>query len=103
MHRTGLDALWAGLFAAVVTFAVTPLSARLAVRVGAVDHPRGRGLSERPTPLLGGLAIFAGAGSAMALWLLGGHKEWEAILWGAAIITLVGALDDIFDLPAPVK
>jgi UDP-GlcNAc:undecaprenyl-phosphate/decaprenyl-phosphate GlcNAc-1-phosphate transferase len=103
MNRTGLDALYAGLFAAVVTFAVTPLSARLAVRLGAVDEPRGRGLSERPTPLLGGLAIFAGAGLATALWLLGGHKEWQAILWGAGIITLVGALDDILDLPAPVK
>ncbi|MDX6637808.1 MAG: UDP-GlcNAc:undecaprenyl-phosphate/decaprenyl-phosphate GlcNAc-phosphate transferase [Solirubrobacterales bacterium] len=103
MNRTGLDALFAGLFAAVVTFAVTPLSARLAVRLGAVDQPGGRGLSERPTPLLGGLAIFAGAGAAMALWLMDGNKEWQAILWGAAIITLVGALDDIFDLPAPVK
>jgi UDP-GlcNAc:undecaprenyl-phosphate/decaprenyl-phosphate GlcNAc-1-phosphate transferase len=103
MHRTGLDALWAGLFAAVVTFALTPLSARLARRLGAVDQPRGRGLSERPTPLLGGVAIFAGAGGAIAIWLLGGHEQWAAILWGAAIITLVGAIDDIVDLPAPVK
>jgi UDP-GlcNAc:undecaprenyl-phosphate GlcNAc-1-phosphate transferase len=103
MHYTGLDALWAGLFAAVVTFALTPLSARLARRLGAVDQPRGRGLSERPTPLLGGLAIFAGAGGAIAIWLLDGHKQWAAILFGAAIITAVGALDDIFDLPAPVK
>jgi UDP-GlcNAc:undecaprenyl-phosphate/decaprenyl-phosphate GlcNAc-1-phosphate transferase len=103
MHRTGLDALWAGLFAAVITFAFTPLSAKLARRAGAVDQPRGRGLSERPTPLLGGLAIFAGSGGAIAIWLLGGHEQWAAILWGAAIIPVVGALDDIFDLPAPVK
>ena len=103
MHRTGLDALWAGLFAAVITFALTPLSARLARRVGAVDEPRTRGLAERPTPLLGGLAIFAGAGGATAIWLLGGHRQWAAILAGAAIITAVGAIDDIFDLPAPVK
>jgi UDP-GlcNAc:undecaprenyl-phosphate GlcNAc-1-phosphate transferase len=103
MHRTGLDALWAGLFAAVVTFALTPVFARVAKRIGAVDQPRERGLSERPTPLLGGIAIFAGAGGATAIWLLGGHEQWAAILWGAGIITLVGALDDIFDLPAPVK
>jgi UDP-GlcNAc:undecaprenyl-phosphate/decaprenyl-phosphate GlcNAc-1-phosphate transferase len=103
MHRTGLDALWAGLFAAVVTFALTPVFARVAKRIGAVDQPRDRGLSERPTPLLGGIAIFAGAGGATAIWLLGGHEQWAAILWGAGIITLVGALDDIFDLPAPVK
>src|SRR3954468_18402198 len=103
MNRTGLDALWAGLFAAVITFVVTPLSARLALRRDAVDHPRGRGLSERPTPLLGGLAIFAGAGAATALWLLGGHKEGTAILCGMPIIPAVGAIDDIVELPAPVK
>src|SRR5437763_1117378 len=48
MNRTGLDALWAGLFAAVITFAVTPLSARLATRLGAVDQPRGRGQGATP-------------------------------------------------------
>src|SRR5437764_15117422 len=101
MTHSGLDAWWAGLLAAVVTFAVTPLAARLAVRLGAIDQPRGRGLSERPTPLLGGLAIFAGAGAAIALWLVGGAKEWSAILWGAAIITAVGAADDRVDPPEP--
>src|SRR4051794_41961079 len=103
MNFTGLDAFWAGLFAAVVTYALTPLTARLAVRLGAVDQPRGRGLSERPTPLLGGLAIFAGGGSAIALWLLGGHKEWSAILWGAAIITAGRAPRDLYHPPAPRK
>jgi UDP-GlcNAc:undecaprenyl-phosphate/decaprenyl-phosphate GlcNAc-1-phosphate transferase len=103
MHRTALDALFAGLVAAAVTFVVTPLSARVARRLGAVDQPRDRGLSDRPTPLLGGVAIFAGVAVAMSLWLLGGHKEWQAILWGAAIITLVGAIDDVVDLPAAVK
>jgi UDP-GlcNAc:undecaprenyl-phosphate/decaprenyl-phosphate GlcNAc-1-phosphate transferase len=34
---------------------------RLARAVGAMDQPRERGLAEQPTPLLGGLAIFAGA------------------------------------------
>ncbi len=103
MNHTALDALFAGLVAAAVTFAVTPLSARVAVRLGAVDQPRDRGLSDRPTPLLGGVAILAGVAVAMALWLLGGHKEWQAILWGAAIITAVGAVDDVVDLPAPIK
>jgi len=103
MHRTAFDALLAGLVAAAVTFVVTPLSARLARHFGAVDQPRDRGLSDRPTPLLGGIAILAGVAVAMALWLLGGHKEWQAILWGAAIITLVGAIDDIVDLPPAIK
>ena len=54
------DALWAFLTAAVASALLTPLAARLAMRVGAVDEPRERGLADRPTPLFGGLAMLAG-------------------------------------------
>ena len=106
-HPTPLDALYAFLTAAAVTALLTPLGMRLARAVGAIDEPRERGLSERPTPLLGGLAIFAGVLIAMLLWLPGGyyqeHELWHGVLIGAALITVVGALDDRFDLPPAVK
>jgi UDP-GlcNAc:undecaprenyl-phosphate GlcNAc-1-phosphate transferase len=54
-----LDALWAFLVAAVVAFAVTPPTARLATRLGVLHYPRERDLHERPVPGLGGLAILA--------------------------------------------
>ena len=60
-HPNELDALYALLVAAAVTALLTPVTMRIARAVGAIDQPRERGLSERPTPLLGGLAIFAGA------------------------------------------
>ena len=60
MALTEVDAVLAGGAAALTTAALTPLAARLARRVGAVDEPRERGLAERETPLLGGLAILAG-------------------------------------------
>src|SRR6476620_11466959 len=103
MHRSALDALLAGAVAALVTGLLTPVTARLATRIGAVDQPRDRGLSDRPTPLLGGIAIFFGVAVAMAIWLLGGSHQWTAILWGALIITVVGAVDDVFDLNPFVK
>jgi UDP-GlcNAc:undecaprenyl-phosphate GlcNAc-1-phosphate transferase len=103
MDPSGWDALAAGAVAAVVVAAGTPLSSRFARRVGAVDEPRARGLSDRSTPLLGGLAIFAGVLVASLLFLPVGDERWEAILGGAALITLVGALDDVFDLHAAVK
>src|SRR5437879_13014519 len=106
-HPTELDALYAFLAAAAITALVTPVTMRLARRVGAIDEPRERGLSERPTPLLGGLAIFAGALVAALIWLPGGyrgdHQLWHGVLLAAAVITLVGALDDRFELPPAVK
>ncbi len=106
-HPNELDALYAFLVAVAVTALVTPLTMRLARAVGAIDRPRERGLSERPMPLLGGLAIFAGALVAALIWLPSGyardHQLWHGVLLGAAVITIVGALDDRFDLPPFVK
>ena len=103
---TERDAILAFVVAFVVAVALTPLTARLGRRVGAVDQPRERGLSEHPTPLLGGLAILAAVLVSSFLFLDPGavHDEKiRGILLGSIIITLVGALDDRFDLPAPVK
>jgi UDP-GlcNAc:undecaprenyl-phosphate GlcNAc-1-phosphate transferase len=106
-HPNELDALYAFLTAAAVTAVLTPLTMRFARAVGAIDEPRERGLSERPTPLLGGLAIFAGALVAILVWLPGGyykdHELWLGVLLAAAVITIVGALDDRFELPPGVK
>jgi UDP-GlcNAc:undecaprenyl-phosphate GlcNAc-1-phosphate transferase len=88
-----LDALWAFLVAAAVALLLTPLTARLAGRVGAVALPRERDLHDAPMPRLGGLAILAGVLLAGAL-LLPGDRSTRGILAGAAAITLVGAVDD---------
>jgi UDP-GlcNAc:undecaprenyl-phosphate/decaprenyl-phosphate GlcNAc-1-phosphate transferase len=102
MASQELDALAAAAVAAAVTAVLTPVVARGARRVGAVDEPRDRGLSERMTPVLGGLAIFAGIIVAALLWVPG-DGPYPAILAGAALITLVGALDDVFDLHPAIK
>jgi UDP-GlcNAc:undecaprenyl-phosphate GlcNAc-1-phosphate transferase len=96
------DAVFACLVALAVAALLTPLAARLALRLGAVDQPRERGLAARSTPLLGGLAIFAAVLVAAALWLPW-NAETRGILLGAALITAVGALDDLHDLSPAVK
>ena len=85
-----LDALWAFLVAGVVAVALTPLTARLARRVGAVALPRDRDLHDRPLPRLGGLAILAGVLLASILFLPA-STEMRGILAGAIAIALVGA------------
>src|SRR5690349_6713629 len=91
-----VDALWAFLVAAAVALLLTPVAARFARRIGAIDQPRERSLHETPTPRLGGLAIFAGVFLAGALFLPAG-EETRGILGGAAAITFVGAVDDVVD------
>jgi UDP-GlcNAc:undecaprenyl-phosphate/decaprenyl-phosphate GlcNAc-1-phosphate transferase len=106
-HPNELDALYAFLVAAAVTALLTPVTMRIARAVGAIDQPRERGLSENPTPLLGGLAIFAGVLVAALIFLPGGYyKEahlWDGVLIAAGVITVVGALDDRFELHPAAK
>ncbi len=95
-------AVLAALVAFAVAAALTPLAARFAVRIGAVDELKERGLARRATPLLGGLAIFGGALVA-GLLFLPDNERTEGILAAAALITIVGALDDVFDLHPAIK
>src|SRR5215218_2827272 len=94
------------VLAALVAFAVaavlTPVAARFARRIGAVDELKDIGLASKHTPLLGGLAIFGGALVA-GLLFLSDNQRTEGILAAAALITIVGALDDVYDLHPAVK
>jgi len=96
------DALAAAAVAALLVVSLTPVAVRLAHRIGAVDEPRERGLSNIAMPRLGGIAIFAGV-LVSAILFLPMDGRFGAIIAGAAVITVVGALDDIFELSAPLK
>jgi UDP-GlcNAc:undecaprenyl-phosphate GlcNAc-1-phosphate transferase len=99
---SNLDALFAFLVAGVLALLLTPLTIRLAVRVGAIDQPNERSLHTAPMPKLGGLAILAGVLVAGLIWLPW-DAESEAILGGAVAIAAVGVLDDVFDLSPALK
>jgi UDP-GlcNAc:undecaprenyl-phosphate/decaprenyl-phosphate GlcNAc-1-phosphate transferase len=96
------DALYAGLVAFAAAAALTPMVARLARRVGAVDDVKARGLAREATPLLGGIAIFAGTLIAALIFMPEGERT-RGILVAAALITLVGAWDDVRELPPGAK
>jgi UDP-GlcNAc:undecaprenyl-phosphate/decaprenyl-phosphate GlcNAc-1-phosphate transferase len=88
--------------ALAVAAALTPQVARLARRIGAVDGLKERGLAREATPLLGGLAIFAGVLVA-GVAFVPSSSATRGILAGAALITLVGALDDWRELSPAMK
>ncbi|HHY92504.1 MAG TPA: undecaprenyl/decaprenyl-phosphate alpha-N-acetylglucosaminyl 1-phosphate transferase, partial [Firmicutes bacterium] len=97
--------------AALVAYLTTPAVRHLAVGTGAWDKPDtgsgGRHIHTKPTPRLGGLAIFAGFTVAVGLGMYWAHlTAWPQLagLWlGALIVAVVGVVDDYVDLPAKVK
>ena len=95
-------AVLAALVAFAVAAALIPLVIPFARRIGALDAGKEIGLAKDRTPLLGGLAIFGGALLA-GLLFLPDNQRTEGILAAAALITIVGALDDVYDLHPAVK
>ena len=93
------------VIAAVMTYAFTPVMRTLAVRSGAYTQVRDRDVHSVPIPRLGGVAIFVGFAAACLaaarlprLRQLFESDEIRGVLIGAAIICLIGAIDDIREL-----
>ncbi|GAA4893696.1 glycosyltransferase family 4 protein [Actinomycetospora straminea] len=103
--------LLVGLSAAVVTYLLTGLVRRFALRVGAIAVPRGRDVHTIPIPRLGGVAIYLGvAGGVFVASQLpvlrrafDYSNETLAVLVAGGVIVVVGALDDRFGLDALTK
>ncbi|WP_250444595.1 glycosyltransferase family 4 protein [Actinotalea sp. C106] len=93
------------LVAAAVTYLTTPLARWLALRSGAITAVRERDVHAIPTPRMGGVAMLLGMAVAMVIasrmpFLEGVFSQptaW-AVLGGAAMVCLLGAADDIWDL-----
>jgi UDP-GlcNAc:undecaprenyl-phosphate/decaprenyl-phosphate GlcNAc-1-phosphate transferase len=103
--------LTVGLVAFLVSFFTTPAVIRLSRRIGAIDRPNDRKVHAKPTPTLGGLALFLGIMAAGAIatrlpffdGVFTQSSQMLGILGGGAVIFALGAVDDLRDLPAPVK
>ncbi|AXH96133.1 glycosyltransferase family 4 protein [Ornithinimicrobium avium] len=94
------------LTAAVVTYVATPLVRRLALAVGAMTAVRDRDVHTVPIPRLGGVAMLVGFAAAVLLGsqlpylgqLFDTSPQLYGVLVAAAIITLLGAVDDVREL-----
>jgi UDP-GlcNAc:undecaprenyl-phosphate GlcNAc-1-phosphate transferase len=100
--RATPEVLYGAVIAFVIVVLLTPAVGGMARLLGAVDRPDSRRLNRRPVPRLGGLAIFLGI-IVPALAFLDLSSETRGVLLGAAVATVVGAVDDFRGLAPPTK
>ena len=88
---------------ALVSYTMTPPVRLLAFRIGAIDIPLdARRMHKKPTPRIGGLAMFAGFMVATFVFC-DPSSELYALWIGGAILVILGIIDDIFRLSAWIK
>ncbi|GAA4738221.1 MraY family glycosyltransferase [Amnibacterium soli] len=109
--------LLVALVAAVVSFLMSVVMWRVGIRYKLYPEIRARDVHTRPTPRLGGIAMYCGLLSALLVaWLIasrtpyfrlvffdGNERQIVAILCAATLIVVMGVLDDFLDLDWTTK
>ena len=103
LTRQVLFMIFAFIVSFAFTFATTPLVRRFAFKIGAIDIPKdNRRMHNKPTPRIGGLAIIFGF-TVATLCFAQPSRQLYGTLAGAAIIAVMGVIDDCKNLPAKLK
>lgn len=95
--------------AAIVSYFLTPVVRKLAIKQGVVDDPNqdDRRVHTVPTPRWGGLAIYAGIVISAVITFLVAHRPVGNYIWGilliSSILMVVGALDDLYQYKAKIQ
>lgn len=95
--------IYAFIVALVISYILTPFVKRLAWKAGAVDIPKDeRRVHTKPIPRIGGLAIYI-AFIVTVLITMPVTDNIKGVIIGGTLITILGVLDDIYNLPAKIK
>jgi len=97
--------------AAFVTLLATPIARAAAIKANALAEVRDRDVHDRPTPRWGGLAMFFGVAVGILLAtklplmssVFDANRSALGVLSAAAILVVLGLIDDKWPLDAPIK
>ncbi len=93
-----------GFISFIVTYVVTPLVIKAALKCGCVDTPGVRRFHRKATPRWGGLAFFAGViPGAVFLFLPEAGRSFISYSIAAVVLITLGAIDDLKQLGWKLK
>src|SRR3989338_8997310 len=101
MH-TAWDVIGVFLISLLVSHGFTPLIRKVALRLGFLDNPESKKSHIHPTPLLGGLAIYAAFLSSI-IFVINMNSLTLGIFIGATILLAVGLVDDKIGMMPELK
>ena len=101
-QAAGLGWAYLAALAWTLAFFAVPIVRRVAFALGVLDVPAARKVHAVATPLLGGAAVYA-AFALTVLFNFSFSRGLKGVAVGATIVVALGLLDDLWDLPAPVK
>lgn len=92
------------LLAIALSFFLTPIAKKFAIKVGAIDVPKdNRRVHTKPIPRMGGLAIYAAFTICMFLFSDIEFNKLLGIFIGSSILVITGMVDDVKPLRASLK
>ncbi|HEV2035410.1 MAG TPA: MraY family glycosyltransferase [Candidatus Dormibacteraeota bacterium] len=97
-----LPGLWPLVIAFVLCIALVPLMIWISRRTGLMAQPGGHHSHTKPTPLLGGLAMYAGFAGAV-LFFMPSNRHTPGVLLVTGLATLLLLIDDRWHVRAIVK
>lgn len=97
-----LNDIMMAIIALVLSLALVPFVAKLAIKIGAVDKPNARKVHTKLMPRMGGLAIYLSF-FAVLFFSHSVTPKHIGLFAGGTVLILVGIIDDMKDIPAKVK
>jgi len=86
----------------IASLILVPIVGKVALDLNIVARPNARKVHEKPTPEMGGLAIYS-AFMLGCLFVLPVDRQFMAMLIGGFIIVLCGVIDDMVEMQARYK
>ncbi len=87
-----------------LSYYLTPVARKLAIKVGAIDVPKdNRRVHKKPTPRMGGLSIYLSFIIVMFIFSDIELRKLVGILLGSTMLVIMGMIDDVKPLGAKLK